>query len=178
MARLVVLLVGAAWCLGAQFQLFKVTASVEMAVGAQYDVGTILPGGSRDVSFRLRNTGTTSATLTVLSAAGVGFSIPNGPALPEPLASGSAVDFTVHFAPNAAGFFSAVLTADGISVILLGAGAATAAGGTVYLEQSDGARLLLHAGATVDFGTIPRVLPSNGTSSSSTRRPRRSQLTT
>ena len=154
--RLLLLLTAAAGCLCAQFQLYVVNGPAQTAVGAQFDMGTLAPGASKDVVFRLKNSGTAAAVLTMLSAEGVGFSIPEPPTLPKTVAAGGGIDFTVHFAPTGSGFFSAVLTADGVSVILVGTEAAGAARGTVYLAQTDGSRLPLNPGDTVDFGSIPR----------------------
>ena len=156
MTRLLLLLTGAAGCLCAQFQLYMVNGPVQTLVGAQYDMGTLQPGASKDVLFQLKNSGPAAADLTILSAAGVGFSIPAPPALPKTVPAGGGVEFTVHFAPTGSGFFSAILTADGISVILVGTEAAGTARGTVYLAQADGSRLPLNPGDTVDFGSIPR----------------------
>lgn len=156
MTRLLLLLTAAAGCLCAQFQLYMVNGPAATLVGAQFDMGTLQPGATTDVLFRLKNPGTAAALLTVLSAAGVGFSIPEPPKLPKTIPAGGALDFTVHFAPTGTGFYSAILTADGISVILVGTEAAGSATGTVYLAQPDGSRTPINPGDTVDFGTIPR----------------------
>jgi hypothetical protein len=154
-ARLLLMLAGAS-CLPAQFQLYMVNGPAQTAVGAQYEMGTLAPGASKDVVFQLKNSGTATAVLTMLSADGVGFSIPEPPTLPKTVAAGGGIDFTVHFAPTGSGFFSAVLTVDGVSVILVGTEDAGAASGTVYLAQADGSRLPISPGDTVDFGSIPR----------------------
>ncbi len=154
--RLLLLLSIAAGCLCAQFQLYMVNGPAQTAVDAQYDMGTLAPGASKDVVFQLKNSGSAAATLTTLSAAGVGFSIPAPPVLPKTVPAGGGLDFTVHFAPTGSGFFSAVLTADGISVILVGTEAAGTARGTVYVLLPDGSRSPIDPGETVDYGSIPR----------------------
>jgi len=154
--RCVLVLIAAAGCACAQFQLYVVNGPASTLVGAQYDVGTVQPGASKDVLFRLTNSGTVSTQVTMLSIAGVGFSIPAPPILPKTVAATGGIDFTVHFAPTGSGFFSAVLTADGVSALLLGTEEAGRARGTVYLAQADGSRLPPNPGDTVDFGSIPR----------------------
>lgn len=154
--RLLLLLACATANLCAQFQLYMINGPAQTAVGAQYDMGTLAPGTSRDVVFQLRNSGTATAVLTTLSAEGVGFSIPAPPTLPKTVAAGGGIDFVVHFAPTGPGFFSAVLIADGVSVILVGTESTGAARGTVYLVQPDGSRGPISPGDTVNFGSIPR----------------------
>jgi hypothetical protein len=154
--RLLLLLTCVAGGLSAQFQLYVVNGPADSPVGAQYDVGTLQPGASKDVLFRLKNPGSAATALTILSAAGVGFSIPKPPVLPKTVPAGGAIDFTVHFAPTGSGFFSAILTAGDASTILVGSEATGAARGTVYLAQPDGSRLPINPGDTVDFGSIPR----------------------
>ena len=66
-----------------QFQLFVVNGSAEQPAPAVYNLGAVYPNQAASAHFRLRNTSSAAATLTVLAVAGAGFTL-NGPALPVP----------------------------------------------------------------------------------------------
>lgn len=136
----------------AQLQLMVVDQGAERSAGALFDVGTTAVGDAIDVSFRIRNTGTASASLQTLSVSGVGFTLLNPPSLPFAVPAGSAVNFVIRFQPIAYGAYSANLAFNSSSTILLGG---TVAAATVELVQ--GALVTtLNAGNSIDFGRVER----------------------
>jgi len=89
-----------------QLKLFVIQGNAEAPIDGQYGFGTVSMGDVRDIPFRLRNTGKSPTPLTVLSLAGVDFAFVNLPAVslpavPQSVAGGAAVDFTVRYAPSA-----------------------------------------------------------------------------
>ncbi len=132
-----------------QFQLFVVNGTVEQpAPAAYYNLGAVYPNQAASAHFRLRNTSSAAATVTVLSVAGAGFTL-NGPALPAALNPQAAVDFTVTFLSPDTGSYSAPLQADGISLLLL----ATVLPRLTY-EVNTGAGLQPLGTGPVDFGSV------------------------
>ena len=148
-----------ACCLPAQFSLYVVLQDgTEALVSAQqgYDFGTVSLGDQADISFGLRNTGSSSATLTVFALAGVpDFSFVNPPAVPETVAAGDELHFTIRFRPSApATGSSANFTADGVSVIVYGSALAAA---TISADDGSGHFQALMDGAPIDFGNVIRA---------------------
>jgi hypothetical protein len=131
-----------------QFQLFVVNGSAEQPAQAVYNLGAVYPNQAASAHFRLRNTSSAAAAVTVLSVAGVGFTL-NGPALPIALNPQAAVDFTVTFLASYAGSYSAPLLSDGVSLLLL----ATVLPRLTY-EVDTGAGLQPLGTAPVDFGSV------------------------
>jgi hypothetical protein len=131
-----------------QFQLFVVNGSAEQPAPAVYNLGAVYPNQAASAHFRLRNTSSTAAAVTVLSVAGAGFTL-NGPALPVALNPQAAVDFTVTFLAPDAGSYSAPLLSDGVSLLLL----ATVLPRLTY-EVDTGAGLQPLGTAPVDFGSV------------------------
>jgi hypothetical protein len=101
----------------AQFELYVVNGTVEVPAPALYDYGSVYPGESPVVHFRLRNVTAAPAAVTVLVAAGAGFTV-NAPPLPVGLDSQAALDFTVLFQSATPGTYSAVLYSQGVSALL------------------------------------------------------------
>ena len=131
-----------------QFQLFVVNGSAEQPAPAVYNLGAVYPNQAASAHFRLRNTSSAAAKVTVLSVAGAGFTL-NGPALPVALNPQAAVDFTVTFLAPDAGSYSAPLLSDGVSLLLL----ATVLPRLTY-EVDTGAGLQPLGTAPVDFGSV------------------------
>src|ERR1035437_10296200 len=131
-----------------QFSLFVVNGSAEQPAPAVYSLGAVYPNQPVSAHFRLRNTSSAAATLTVLSVAGAGFTL-NGPALPAALNPQAAVDFTVTFLSPDAGSYSAPLQSAGTSVLLL----ATVLPRLTY-EVDTGAGLQPLGTGPVDFGSV------------------------
>jgi hypothetical protein len=130
-----------------QFQLFLVNGSAEQPAPAVYNLGVVYPNQAASAHFRLRNTSSAPATLTVLAAPGAGFTL-NGPALPVALNPQAAVDFTVTFLAPDPGSYSAVLQSQGVSLLLL----ATVLPSLTF-EVDTGAGLQPLGTAPVDFGS-------------------------
>jgi hypothetical protein len=101
----------------AQFSLFVVQGSSEVAAPAVYDFGSLYAGETGSAHFRLRNTSNAAAAVDVLAAAGAGFTL-TAPALPVGLAPQAALDFTVAFQATDTGAYSASLHSDGIAILL------------------------------------------------------------
>jgi hypothetical protein len=142
-----------ACCLPAQLQLFVIQGNSEAPVTDEYGFGTISTCDFLDISFRLRNTGTSPTPLTVLSLAGVGFSFINPPQVPQTVSAGASLDFQIQFAPTAPGSYNANFTADGVSAIVFGY---VLAAPCISLQDGSGAPPALMAGATIDFGNVVR----------------------
>ncbi len=150
--RLLLLAFLGAGSVPAQLSLFVVQGDSEAPINGQYGFGTVSMGDVRDIPFRLRNTGNSSTPLTVLSLAGADFSFVNPPAVPQDVAGGVGVDFTVRYAPSAPSS-SATFTADGVSAVFFGSALAA---GTVSLDDGGDAFHLLMADAVIDFGSAVR----------------------
>lgn len=153
MRRLFLLACLGTGCLSAQLQFYYVQGVYEARISVpQYSFGTVSVSDSRDVQFRLRNNGATSASLTTLTV-GAPFAILYAPALPQTVPVGGAVDFTVSFAPTQAGSFTSTLAADGVSLVVVGTALSA-----VAISVSDGTGLPapLGAGASIDFGSLTR----------------------
>jgi hypothetical protein len=99
--------------------LYSWDGAVETPVGAVVDLGRVAAGDSKDAVFRARNPGTAAVTITTITANGVGFSIPNPPSLPIPVAPRNFLQFTVRFTASSGLSYSANLQVNGISTILL-----------------------------------------------------------
>jgi hypothetical protein len=130
-----------------QFQLFVVNGSAVVPATAVYNFGSVYPNQAATAQFRLVNTSSATATLTVL-VTGAGFTL-NGQALPAALAPQGKVDFTVTFLAPGAGSYSAPLQSGGVSLLLL----ATVLPALTY-EVNTGAGLQPLGTAPVDFGSV------------------------
>ncbi len=62
-----------AFCLTAQLRLFSVQADTERPVDALFEFGTVPAGDLQDVTFRIRNSGSSPAVVSTVSLAGTGF---------------------------------------------------------------------------------------------------------
>jgi hypothetical protein len=131
-----------------QLSFFVVNGCVQQPASAVCNLGAIYPNQAATAQFRLQNTSSAAATVTVLSALGAGFTL-NGPAPPFSLGPQATVDFTVTFLSPDAGSYSAVLQSDGVSLLLL----ATVLPWLTY-EVDTGAGLQPLGTAPVDFGSV------------------------
>lgn len=132
----------------AQFELFRVNGNAEVPVASLYDFGSIYSGETASTHFRLRNASSSAAILSVLNAAGAGFTL-TGPGVPLAVAPAAAVDFTVTFSADTVGSYSANLELTGLPVLLT---AAVSPSLTYSVALPSGRRQL---GTTpVDFGTV------------------------
>ncbi|HEV2444449.1 MAG TPA: choice-of-anchor D domain-containing protein [Candidatus Sulfopaludibacter sp.] len=141
MRRVRLLLAALSGASPAQFQLSVVNGAVELRVPATFDLGNAGPADVISTQFRVRNVSTAPATVSAISLAGAGFTIPSPPGLPQTLDPQAALDFTVRFQASAAGAYSAGLTLPGISVILTA---------TVVSQ------LTFVAPSPIDFGAVVR----------------------
>ncbi len=134
----------------AQLKLYLLTGTVEQPAPGLYDVGEAFIGDVREVRFRVRNDGSVKQSVEKLLVAGSGFVIAREPTIPYIVAPGSLVDFSVRFTPRLFGSFSANLTMNSISVLLLGRTPGTL---TILAEPS---RALLGSASPLDFGEVVR----------------------
>ncbi|PWU05429.1 MAG: hypothetical protein C5B51_14295 [Terriglobia bacterium] len=149
------------WCCGlllslglvapvrAQFTLTAVAGSVEQPVTGRYDLGAVAGGDLATSRFRLRNGRNDSATLTLLTVSGSGFSLASAPSLPLTLNAQGTVDFSINFRASDPGSYSAVLQADGVSALLT---IAVAPSLTCTVETAAGKLVL--GSALVEFGNV------------------------
>ncbi|MBV9503946.1 MAG: choice-of-anchor D domain-containing protein, partial [Acidobacteriia bacterium] len=134
----------------AQFTVSVVNGSAEQAVGSVYDFGTVASGDSASVHFRIRNSSSAAATLTVLQVSGTGFTLSGSPSIPDQLNSQAAADFVLNFQASANGGYSGTLSADGISVLLT----ATVGPGLTYSLQTTSGTQALGSNTSVNFGSV------------------------
>ena len=122
MRRILLLALIAPWLVAAQMTLLVVQDGAEQAVGGSYEVEAVPSSGYVDTTFRVRNSSPAAAWFQSLTLAGYRFSFASLPRLPALLGAGEAMDFTVRFAPPAPGSYSAYLSMNGVTTILLGSG--------------------------------------------------------
>jgi hypothetical protein len=89
-------------------------------VSGTFSFGTILTSATPICSFSLRNQNLQTITVGTLATSGVGFGSPQGVRTPFTLLAGESVNFTIAFAPSAAGAYSGTLTIDTRTFPLLG----------------------------------------------------------
>ncbi len=114
--------------------------------GNAIDLGTAPTFSRRTFLFRVTNTSVAPIRLESIAISGVGFVILDPPGLPATLVSRGYVEFTVEFWPQMTGTFSATLTVNTDSYLLVAQAAGTA--GAVILQWKG---QTLQDGATVDF---------------------------
>ncbi len=129
----------------------------EEKLGDAYQLPPIAAGGMAEARLRLKNLGAADTPVSSLAVSGAAFSLVKPPVLPQSLAPGGALDFTVRFEPAEAGAYSASLRANDAS-LLLAAHAAPAA--LLYLDYG-GALRLISGAADVDFGVVERGTPAS-----------------
>ena len=134
-----------------QVQLYLVGGSSEQPASAIYDFGNVEPGVSASVQFRMRNTGAAPTVIDLLAVGGSGFTLSGMPQLPLTLAPQKSFDFTVQFASNRTGSYSASLDSVGVSILLT---ANVPVELTSTVDSGAAARPL--GAAPVDFGNVER----------------------
>lgn len=131
----------------AQLQLARLDGTTETAVAAVHRLPATAAGETREVRFRVRNAGAAAAPLATVRVQGAGFSLGAAPTLPYLIAPAAFADFAVRFAPALPGEYSASLTVNTSTVILLAAANAAAS----VAVRTGGVRAVLSDGAAVDF---------------------------
>jgi hypothetical protein len=134
----------------AQLQLSQFDGVSEHPVVAVDELGKVSTGDVLEARFHVRNLGSASAVIAVLSVDGTAFSLSAAPSLGYILAPGAFVEFRIAFAPANFGFYSATLLVNTISVILRGTAVQVA---QLSVETSAAP---LFAGAAIDFGNVER----------------------
>lgn len=103
----------------ADFQLFLVVGATEQAAPPVDNLGSVYPGDTAAIRFRLRNMAAAPAVLSYLEVRGSGFGPKNPLTLPLTLQGQASVDFTVTFSAPEFGWYSAIVDSEGTSVTLL-----------------------------------------------------------
>lgn len=104
-----------------QIEVYTLTATgVESPAPNLVEVGTVAPGDILDTRFRVRNIGSTTATLQVLRISGPGFSLQGNPTGPRVLTPNANVDFRVRFQPATTGIHNAFLTVNERLIVVRG----------------------------------------------------------
>lgn len=133
----------------AQLAIFVVLSGPsEIPAGTSYDFGRVAQGDTKDVRFRLRNTGTGALEIALVSVTGPGFRVTNRPSLPFPIATGAFQDITVRFEAAAPALYNATLQVNTTRLALL----ATSVPGASLSITSGCAFSGL---AAIEFGRIP-----------------------
>jgi hypothetical protein len=143
------LVVWAIPALHAQFQLYLVSGGAVTLAPMTYNLGAVNTSVPITAQFRLLNTSAAQATFDTLKVAGVGFTLVNPPALPVSLGPQASADFTVGFEAASAGSYSAVLSAENVSILLT----VTALPSLTYSVAASGGPQLLSPTTGVNFGT-------------------------
>ncbi len=152
--RLLTLLLLSAVSLRGEFQVFTVRGTAETPVTGLVDMGSTPTGQPLDVLVRVRNAGTTMATIQTLSVQGTGFRLYQAPTPPISLVAGFSLDFYVRFVsdqPLAEG--RANLRINNATVTLL---ASAVAGVNVYAVEEDGTKTPRVAGQSTVFLPVER----------------------
>ena len=134
----------------AQIQLFTYDGTTEKAAGAITDFGAVPAGDTREIRFRVRNTGPGAVTLQTVKVAGQGFTIGTMPSLPYIIAPANFVEFRLVFTAAAVGSYSASVSANSLQTLVR----ATAVAAANVLV--DGSTTALATGASVDFGRVQK----------------------
>jgi hypothetical protein len=132
---------------GSPLELMTMPDRTVRAPGAAVDLGSAAVFARRTYLFRVTNTSVAPIRLDRIDVNGVGFVILDPPGLPATLVSRGYVEFRVEFWPQMAGTFSAALTVNSDSYLLV-TEAAGGAAGAITLEWNGQA---LEDGATVYF---------------------------
>ena len=149
-ARLAIGLILTASAYAQQLQVVFFDGTAESAVGSSVSLGATAMSDATQSRFRARNTGVSAVAVQTIAVAGQAFTISNKPSLPYVMAPGNYVEFRVQFAPQSPGSYSATLTVNSITTLLLASGVAA----PVLTVQNDTIGSLLTAGSPIDFGRI------------------------
>ena len=109
-----------AGCAVAQMKLYVLEGAQEREItGSFYHVGNAGPADLIATRFRARNVGASTIAVRAMSIAGTGFELTR-PSLPYVLAPGGApMEFTVRFSAIGNGSYSASLTVDSLTILVL-----------------------------------------------------------
>jgi hypothetical protein len=137
-------------------------ASIEVpnADNSTIDFGTITVNETSQKTFTLRNNGQVSYNIESISGITAPFSFTGTPFYPIALTSGEEQQFSVTFAPTAAGSFSKTLTVTTdtnvtTTIILKGSATEDTGAGPVMALYDGDSGTALGTSPVLDFGTIP-----------------------
>ena len=99
-----------------------------------------------ETKLTLVNTASQTVSVTTLSIAGAGFTLPAAPLVPLQLTAGASLQFTLRFAPTDAGSFSGVLQAGTLTIFVLGTAQPST---TLYVDG-----LAVQPPTAINFGNI------------------------
>lgn len=128
--------------------LVLLDSGAEQAAPAVLDLGTPYVGDVQEARLRVRNDGTAKLTIDKMFVAGSGFELAHNPTIPWILAAGGSVDFSVRFAPKQPGSYSASLTVNATTILVVGR---TPAALSVLAGDA-----VLGASTPLDFGNTVR----------------------
>lgn len=137
--------------LAAQIQLFVFDGATEKPAAALTDLGNVPSGDTREVRFRVRNTGAGPASVTV-TVSGQGFALYGAPLMPVLVAPANFAEFRVRFSAILTSSYSGTFAA-GTAFTLL---RATVVPGAAVSIEDNALGQLLDGGATLDFGRVKR----------------------
>ncbi len=132
----------------AQLNLYVVNGDQETPVTSIYHLPDTSPGDLLDTTFRVRNSSASELSISTLTVFGSSFSMVDPPSLPVTVPSGGSFDFVVRFAPRSGGDFSAGLTVNNATVLLLVSAGKTA----ILAADNNGTLQELQTGTLIDFG--------------------------
>ncbi|HLI86214.1 MAG TPA: choice-of-anchor D domain-containing protein [Bryobacteraceae bacterium] len=135
----------------AQFAFSLVNGSGVTPLGSTYSFGNVPPGVTVSVSLQIQNTSAAAAKLSLLALDGPpAFTISSAPAVGTVFNPQQTATFTVSFAANVNGGYSAFLLADGVTAILT----AAVVPGLSYQVATAAGMQNLGAAPAIDFGTV------------------------
>ncbi len=143
----------------AQIQLVTFDGTVEKAVGAATDLGTVAAADAREIRFRAHNTSTSPVVLTKLTASGTGFTITSAPSLQSIIAPSNFIEFRVHFSATGEGSYSAPLTVNTAQTLLR----ATVVPAATVSVVNDVVGSVLTSDSALDFGRVQKGKSSSQT---------------
>lgn len=126
-------------------QLLNTSPPTTVSPGGTISLPNTQVGQSSSFSVRVQNTGSASGTVNTIAAAGQGFSLSDVPTLPQTLAVGASLTFTITFAPTQPGAATGTLILNSNTIQLSGSGLGSlltfsyvAGGTTITLSGTSG----------------------------------------
>jgi hypothetical protein len=136
----------------AQLQWFTFDGTTEKPITPITDLGTVASGDARDLRIRLRNTGSSTATVQNIAIKAQGYALNPTPLFPIFIAPAGVSEFRVRFAAVTPGSYPAALAVGSLQTMLR---ATVVASATISLAN-DQIGSVLAPGSTLDFGRLKR----------------------
>ena len=126
------------------FQLLNTSPPTAVSPGGTIALPDTPVGQTTSLSFRVLNSGNANGTVSSISVAGQGFTLSSPPVLPQTLAAGASLTFTITFSPTQPGALSGTLIVNSATFTLSGNGLGAlltysyvAGGTTITLSSSN-----------------------------------------